>query len=359
VSVLISDRRLQLSEAFREILDKYGSNLDWTRGVFLKPNVVFAAKSESGQVTPPSFVGAFIHALRECHPDLDIVMGDGVAVGRDPQENFRVSGYAELARQADVPLVDLHAAECRSVPWRFGELNLPSVALDRIYINLPILKYSSACVLSGALKNQKGLLPAETKKQFHRLGLHEQIAELNRAVRPSLTILDCSRFFGPNALISGDNCGEIDATVCRLLEIDEPEHVRLSRSASVFAAVFSVDGEEAGIRRIAARPEAREAKRLGRLRLWSNSQACTGCRAIFQDAKDDMLRPHHVAAKRKLFALSIRGAEIVMGCNPHWRKEYDTVICIGSCTKLLANENGYIYVPGCPPTLDDLYEHLR
>jgi hypothetical protein len=126
----------------------------------------------------------------------------------------------------------------------------------------------------------------------------------------------------------------------------------------VFAPGFSVDGEEAGIKRIAARPEAREAKRLGRLRLWSNSQACTGCRAIFQDAKDDMLKPHHMGDKRKLLAHSIRGAEIVMGSNPCWRKEYDTVICVGSCTKRLADENGFIYIPGCPPTLDDLYEHL-
>jgi len=358
VSVFVTGPRQQLKDALHEILDKYGSHLDWTRGAFLKPNIVFAAKPESGQITPPSFVGAFIRALRERRADLDIVMGDGVAVGRDPEENFRVSGYAELAREADVPLVDLHAAECQSVPWRFGELSLPSLALDRIYINLPILKHSSACVLSGALKNQKGLLTPEMKKQFHRLGLHEQIAELNRAVRPSLTILDCSRFFGPNVLISGDNCGEIDAIACRLLEIDEPEHVRLSRRARVFAPGFSVDGDEAGLRRIAARPEAREAKRLGRLRLWSNSQACTSCRAILQDAKDDMLRPHHVAAKRKLLARSIRGAEIVMGSNPRWRKEYDTVICIGSCTKRLAHENGYIYIPGCPPTLDDLYKHL-
>ena len=107
-----------------------------------------------------------------------------------------------------------------------------------------------------------------------------------------------------------------------------------------------------------ARPEANEAKCLGRLRLWSNAQACTGCRAILQDAKDDILKPHHMAAKRKLVAHSIRGAEIVMGLNPRWRKEHNTVICVGSCTKRLANENGYIYVPGCPPTLDDLYEHL-
>jgi len=358
MAVLLSEGRQSLEQAFHRILDKQSTGIDWARGVFLKPNIVFAAKPDSGQVTSPTFVAAFIRVLRERHNGVDIVMGDGVAVGRDPAQNFVASGFSRLSRESGVPLIDLHRAKRKVVPWRFGSLELPSIALDRVYVNLPILKYSSACVLSGALKNQKGLLTPEMKKQFHRLGLHEQIAELNRAVRPTLTVLDCNRFFGPNVLISGDNCGEIDATACRLLNIDEPEHVRLSRSAGVFAPGFSVDGEEAGIKRIAARPEARESKRLGRLRLWSNSQACTGCRAIFKDAKDDFLRPHHLTAKRKLLARSLRGAEIVMGSDPRWQKEYDTVICIGSCTKPLASENGYVYVPGCPPTLDDLYGHL-
>ncbi len=358
MSVLIVGRRQQLKDAIHTILDRYEPDLDWSRGVFLKPNIVFPAKPDSGLITPPSLVRAFIRALRERQADLDIVMGDGVAVGRDPEENFRVSGYAELAREANIPLVDLHAAACRAVPWKFGELDLPSLALDRVYISLPILKHSSACVLSGALKNQKGLLAPEMKKQFHRLGLHEHIAELNHAVRPALTILDCSRFFGGHVLISGGNCGEIDATACRLLDIEEPEHVRLSRKAGLFADGFSVEGEKVPLRRLAARPKASEAKRMGRLRLWSNARACTGCRAIFRDARVDMLRPHRVAAKRKLLSHSMRGAEIVMGADPTWRKDYDTVICVGSCTKRLAVENGYIHSPGCPPTLDDLYEHL-
>jgi hypothetical protein len=68
--------------------------------------------------------------------------------------------------------------------------------------------------------------------------------------------------------------------------------------------------------------------------------------------------PRNLAAKGKLVVHSVRGAEIVMGSNPEWRKEYGTVICVGSCTKRLAEDNGYIYVPGCPPTLDDLYRYL-
>ena len=179
---------------------------------------MFAVSPESGEITSPLLVRTLISTLRERYGNIDIVLGEGVAAGCDPRENFQVSGYAELARELNVPLLDLHCVDRKTVVWKFGKLELPRVAFERTYINLPILKPSSACVISGALKNQKGLVLPAMKKHFHRLGLHEQIAELNTVVQPSLTIMDCSRFFGRNVLLSGDNCGEIDATACQLLE---------------------------------------------------------------------------------------------------------------------------------------------
>lgn len=358
MTVLLSDGRKGLRDALREALDSFSADIGWSRGVFLKPNIVFPVKPESGEITSPVLVRTLVEVLREGHRDLDIVLAEGVAAGRNAEENFRVSGFAQLAEELAIPLINLDEAERRSVAWKFGELRLPSIAFERAYINLPILKYSSACLISGAMKNQKGLLLPGIKKRFHHLGLHEPIAQLNAVVKPALTILDCSRFFGPNVLISGDNCGEIDATACRLLEIEEPDHVNLARAAGVFAPGFSVGGDQSAVKRIAARPETQEAKRVGRLRLWSNPRACTGCRAVFTDMKRDLLNPRNLAAKGRLVAYSIRGAEIVMGTNPQWRHEYTKVICVGSCTKGLAEDGSYPYVPGCPPTLSDFYEHL-
>ena len=39
------------------------------------------------------------------------------------------------------------------------------------------------------------------KKRFHRLGLHEQVAELNAVVKPLLTIMDCSLFWPQRAYL--------------------------------------------------------------------------------------------------------------------------------------------------------------
>lgn len=358
MTVLIGNGRNKIDTAVRDIIETFLTEEDCARGIFIKPNIVFPVRPESGEITQPALVKALISALREWYTSIDIVLGEGVAAGCDPQENFRVSGYASLAKELNVPLIDLHCAERKTVPWKFGKLELPVIAFERTYINLPILKQSSACVISGALKNQKGLVAPAMKKHFHRLGLHEQVAELNRVMKPALTILDCSHFFGRNTLISGDNCGEIDATACQLLDIDEPEHVKFARDAKVFASEYPVIGDMVNMKRIAARPVVKEFKRMGRLRLWSNSQACTMCRYLFQDIRQNPLKRHNALASMKLFRYALQGAEIVMGSNPHWKKEYQTVICIGACTYRVAKEGNYIYIPGCPPTAEDLYKHL-
>ncbi len=358
MTVLLSDGRKNLKETLHHILDTFISDADLVRGIFIKPNIVFPVRPASGEITPPSLVKAVILTLRERQPNLDIILGEGVAAGCDPHENFRVSGYADLARELNVPLLDLDTAERIAVLWKYGKLELPRVALERTYINMPILKPSSACLVSGALKNQKGLALPEVKKQFHRLGLHKPIAELNAVVKPSLTIMDCSHFFGRNALVSGDNCGQVDATTCELLGIEEPEHVQLARNAQVFAAGYSVQGDGIRMQRASARPTSKAYKRLGRLRLWSNSRACTMCRYLFHDIQRSVLTGKNLASGAKLLAYSVKGAEIVMGSNPQWRQEYDTVICVGACTRHVAKEGGYIHIPGCPPTLDDVNNYL-
>jgi len=358
MAVLLSNGQRDLEATLQTILDRFLTDADYARGVFIKPNIVFPVVPSSHEITSPALVRALVAALRESHNNLDIILGEGVAASCDPWENFRVSGYMDLAQELDSPLLDLHDAKRTAIAWRYGRLELPCVALERTYISLPILKPSAACLISGALKNQKGLLAPAMKKQFHRLGLHEPIAELNAVVRPALTILDCSLFFGRNALIAGDNCGEIDATACQLLGIDEPEHVQLSRSARVFAAGYSVEGDTLRLKRASDHLVATEYKCLGRLRLWSNPRACTMCRRVFHDIQSSFLKGQNLSAATKLLALSVTGAEILMGSEPHWRREHKTVICVGECTRRIAKEGGYIHVPGCPPTVNDFCDHL-
>ncbi len=358
MTVLVTKGFKKLNFACDQILDMFASSIDDKRRIFIKPNIVFPVKARSKEITSTDLVRTLIKSLRERYRDVDIVLGEGVAAGCDPQVNFQTSGYADLSDELNVPLLDLHHEEKITFAWKFGKLELPRVALERTYINLPILKPSSACVISGALKNQKGLLAPNEKKRFHRLGLHDQIAQLNALIQPSLTIMDCSRFFGKHVLLSGNNCGELDATACKYLGIEEPEHVRLSRDAGVFLNGFTIIGEDLCLRKTSIRPKSADYKSLGRLRLWSNPQTCTMCRYLFHDLKRNAFKPNHLSLTIKLLIHSIKGAEIIMGFNPQWRKDYETVICIGECTRRIAKEEGVIHIPGCPPTLNDLKKNL-
>ncbi len=358
VAVLIVNGRKDLKSTIHRILDVFSDCIDYARGIFLKPNIVFPAKDKSGEITRLTFVKSLIAALRERHKELDIIIGEGVAAGCDPQENFLISGYAQLAHELNVPLLDLHTVERTTLSWKFGALNIPCLAMERTYISLPMLKPSSACVISGALKNQKGLLLPSDKKRFHKLGLHSQIAELNAVMRPSLSIMDCSLFSGKNTLISGNNCGEIDAAICRFLSIEEPEHVKQARVMQVFKDGYTVSGDNLKPNRITARLLAKEFKSFGRLRLWSNPNACSMCRYLFTEIQRHPLKRHSFEVGFKLFKYVIKGAEVIMGTNPNWRKEYDNVICIGECTRQIAKRNKYVHVPGCPPTKKDFLKYI-
>ena len=354
MAVFAVDSRAGVRAALDEVIRYFFHTIDPTRGILLKPNIVFPVRDSSGEITRLCVVKKLIESLRHEYPGIDIVIGEGTAVGSIPEENFRISGYGRLAEMMNVPLVDLHNADRIPVNWKFGTIELPRIVLERTYISLPILKQSSAAVISGALKNQKGIIPAEMKKQFHKMGLDEPLAQLNAIIQPKLTIMDCSTFFSKGVFLAGDNCGEIDELVCRMLGIEEPEHVRLSRAANVFKSGFIASGDSLSASAGVRRPKKRQFKAIGRLRLWSNPRACSMCRYLFRDLQRVPSGLDAVVARMKLLPYVIRGAEIIMGSNPSYLKERAHVICVGECTRTIAKENGYVHIPGCPPTVKKL-----
>ena len=72
------------------------TDIDCTRGIFIKPNIVFPVESGSGEITSPSFVKTFIlalqRALRQISISYSVKVSQPAAIR---QENFHVSGYAQ------------------------------------------------------------------------------------------------------------------------------------------------------------------------------------------------------------------------------------------------------------------------
>ena len=297
--------------------------------------------------------------IRDRYPGRSIIIGEGTAAGTVPEENFRVSGFRDLASRMGVPLLNLDEVDRVEVPWKFGELSLPKVALESNYINLPILKLSSAAIFSGAMKNQKGLLTPAMKKKFHRLGLHGPIAELTRTVQPTLTIMDGYNFFRKSMLLAGCNVCDIDQASVSLLNIQEPEYLRLACESGL----GSRQNVRIGYGRI--KPLGKHKvhpayKKFLRIRLWSNPRACSMCRLSFHRMRRFSMSDLGMVSQMyaKLAKYAVVGADFVFGSDPTYDPNAHRIVCIGDCTARLAGERGYVHIPGCPPPNDEILKRI-
>lgn len=156
----------------------------------LKPNLVVAQPSHWGATTSPELVAGVISYLKD-HGMHRIVIMESSWVGDRTEEAFKICGYEELSREFDVALIDLKKDKYEEVDINGYKLHVCRQPLKADYlINLPVLKAHCQTKITCALKNMKGCIPDAEKRRFHRLGLHEPIAYLNKALRPHLTVVD-------------------------------------------------------------------------------------------------------------------------------------------------------------------------
>jgi len=334
--VLITEEGKDIKKSLRKIIETFEEKLDFSKGFFLKTNIVFPVSEKSGLLTRHKVVKGLIEVLREKDSGVEIVLAEGTAAGSNPEENFRISGYSRLAKKLGVDLLNLNEVEHVKLKWKYGTIQLPKLAFEKTYINLPILKASSAAGISGAMKNQKGLLTPNMKKGFHKLDLHEPI------------------------LISGNNTYEIDTLAIKLLGTNEPDYIKISRDIGVGTDDYISLGNDIGNIKSNFKYKPEEFKKFFRIRLWSNPRACSMCRFLFHDITrfpPNNLR-YTIGMYIKLLKYAFTGAEIVFGSDPEFKRKHTKVICIGNCTKKLAKENSYVNIPGCPPTKEEMLKYL-
>ncbi len=60
----------------------------------------------------------------------------------------------------------------------------------------------------------------------------------------------------------------------------------------------------------------------------------------------------------KLVMRSLAGADIVFGSDPCFEYRGKRLICMGDCTKSLAEKEGLRHIPGCPPSIKQIAKGL-
>ena len=74
MTVLLTDGGKNPNVALRRIIDTFLTDDVASRGIFIKPNIVFPVREESGEITSPALVKTLISALRERFGNIDITL---------------------------------------------------------------------------------------------------------------------------------------------------------------------------------------------------------------------------------------------------------------------------------------------
>ena len=158
----------------------------------LKPNLVVSRPASGGATTHPEIAAGLIHYLKKNGFE-NIVILEGSWVGDSTGRAFTQCGYAQLAKETGVKLIDTQKDTYRKLNCKGMELEICDSALKLDFmINLPVLKGHCQTRLTCALKNNKGVIPDSEKRRFHSLGLHKPIAHLNAVVRNDFIVVDRS-----------------------------------------------------------------------------------------------------------------------------------------------------------------------
>ncbi|MFH7319438.1 DUF362 domain-containing protein [Desulfurivibrio sp. D14AmB] len=186
------------------LLDRAGlaAVLDDRRPIVLKPNLVKAAPPPI--TTPVALVAALVDYLQRARPGAEIIVAEGCGAKEyDTDHCFTTLGYAQMAMERGVKLIDLNQAPLtrlsRPQYGRWPEMHLPTLLLDAFLISLPVLKAHTLAKVTLTMKNMMGAAPPACYQQgghWKKAAFHQEIqaavADLNRYRCPDFTLLDAT-----------------------------------------------------------------------------------------------------------------------------------------------------------------------
>lgn len=223
--------------------------------VVIKPNLAWARSPEQAANVQPAVLAAIIKAAQAAGAGEVLVVEHSID---SSVAAFDLSGAAEVCQALKVPLVSLdHEQMYDTVAVAGVNIHQEQIARDLLdcdcYINVACCKVHSASVVTLGLKNQMGAIwrpqnyheaKSETEQSNN---LHQNIADLATALRPTLTIVDCTHALltngpkgpgkvgKPRALVVSPDTVAADAVACEFLGVkpDAIPHIALAAKAGV------------------------------------------------------------------------------------------------------------------------------
>jgi len=356
--------------------------------VLIKPNLAFQAPPESFAVVDPRMIEAVVSYFKENSKAGEIWVGDnpslGMHVGR-AKPAFAAAGMEEAAKrggadkviyfdETDLVEVDIPGAKV----FKKAAIFKPVLDAD-VIINLPKMKVHIAGMVTLGLKNWNGIIPnvhpSAQQQAAHRIDLGQKFADLYRAVKADLTIVDAiigMEGQGPHAgvpiemnlVIAGADTVATDAITSYVMGFDpiEVPAVRCAGSeglGEIDVKKITVVGEPAdAVRKFFRRPNGDPVGMYKGLTVYAQ-QTCPGCYVNVRGALDSFANSGIALAD----FLKERGEVVVVAgglpdFDPKFAKDKHLFVC-GDCWEYFPTSDNIrraaklaksvTYYPGCAP----------
>jgi uncharacterized protein (DUF362 family) len=207
--------------------------------VLLKPNLVEPTRDVPHMTTHPVVILAAAEVFRAW--GASVAVGEGPGHVRDTDMALVESGVAAALDLSRLTFCDLNydAIDWTANRGRASKLDgffFPRAVLEAdLVVSLPKMKTHHWVGVTAAMKNLYGTIPGIKygwpKNVLHHNGIPETVFDINASLPRTIAIVDgieCMEGDGPimgtmkpmGLVVVGTNPAAVDATVCRLMDVD-------------------------------------------------------------------------------------------------------------------------------------------
>ena len=210
--VILTDLADGYQAAISNGLERLGSAATLRPGdrVTVKPNLTYPVY-RPGVMTRLEAIEALVKHLKEAGCQVTVCESDSGGYNRFSMDDvFRATGLVDLAARYDIRLLNLSGGPSRDVRVRAGlrrlRVPLPLAVTDEtdLFITMPVPKVHANTILSGAIKNQWGVI----QDPRVRLRLHpffpQVIHAVHQALPRTIVIMDGAYGLDRNGPMRGD-----------------------------------------------------------------------------------------------------------------------------------------------------------
>ena len=231
----------------------------------LKPNFVAGRNAETGSTTSFALLKAVAEEVQACGAEPVLCETPGTEFDREA--TYTILGVEKFCADNGIRIlrVDPEGGEQDWIPLqpegakKLRRFHVPRILNEACLINLPVLKTHVVSAMTLSMKNCMGILPRPDRRSMHTFGIDQSIVDMNRGIKPDLTIIDGSvgqdgegPLYGDKAdlqvLVAGRDSLAIDLVCCQLVGVNPRDipHLKLALE-QLGKPTWTIEGEEISV----------------------------------------------------------------------------------------------------------------